>query len=188
MIEYMKPEVKIIFPGYASADNGGRSCSNIILIKTGDHNIIVDPGTVPSQEVLIDKLKAEELTVSDIDIVFLTHWHTDHARNVGFFGEAKVLDFFGWWEGDLFTGYKPGDLEQIELLRTPGHSNDNITFIIETEQGKVAICGDVFWKENFPAKDPFASDLNELTKSRTKVLKIADFIIPGHGEMFEVKR
>ncbi len=183
----MKPKVKIIFPGYESAENNGRSCSNVVLIRTDDRNIIVDPGTLPSQEILIEKLKQEKLSVADIDIVFLTHSHIDHTRNVGMFAIAKVLDFWGWWDGDLSSEYQNSDLEYIILYHTPGHSYDGVTLLVDSEDGKIAICGDVFWKKDYPKKDPFATDLKALKKSRKKVLKMADFVIPGHGEMFSTK-
>lgn len=59
---------------------------------------------------------------------------------------------------------------------------------VKTDKGIVAICGDVFWKENFPEDDPYASDKEKLKESRKKVLEIADWVIPGHGKIFKVKR
>ena len=52
----------------------------------------------------------------------------------------------------------------------------------------VAVCGDVFWTENQPAIDPYATDLKELEKSRGLVLKNVDWIIPGHGPMYKVNK
>jgi glyoxylase-like metal-dependent hydrolase (beta-lactamase superfamily II) len=58
--------------------------------------------------------------------------------------------------------------------------------LIKTEKGLVAIVGDVFWKENFPIEDSYASDKEKLQEGRKKILKIADWVIPGHGKIFKV--
>jgi len=63
----------------------------------------------------------------------------------------------------------------------------------------VAIVSDVFWwsdeeeqktdKESLMNhEDPYVKNKEELMKSRKKVLEIADYIIPGHGKMFKVKK
>jgi len=55
--------------------------------------MIVDPGVLESQQILIDKLKEQELSVNDINIVCITHSHIDHYRNIGMFPEAKHWSF-----------------------------------------------------------------------------------------------
>ena len=56
--------------------------------------------------------------------------------------------------------------------------------LVKTDKGKVAICGDVFWKKGLPKVDPYADSPKELVKSRAKVLEMADFIVPGHSGMY----
>lgn len=74
--------------------------------------------------------------------------------------------------------------DDIKIIKTPGHSYDGITLFVKTGRGVIAICGDVFWKENSPKNDPYASDKEKLQESRKRVLEMADYIIPGHGKMF----
>ncbi len=181
-------EVKILVEGYISADTGGHSCSTIVLVKDKNLKIIVDPGTVPDQNLIKERLKEEGLNVDDINMVFITHSHMDHYRNIGMFPKAKVLDYWGWWEGDVWKKANENVTEDIKVIKTPGHSQDSITFLVKTEKGTVAICGDVFWKENFPEDDPYATDKEKLKESRKKVLEMADWIIPGHGKMYKVKK
>jgi len=180
--------VKILFPGYSSGDADGRSCSNILLVSDAGHNIIVDPGTLPDQNILVEKLRAENLTPADIDIVYLTHSHLDHFRSIGLFPEAKVLDFWGWWQTDVCLDYEGQVTADIEMIKTPGHSADGTTLLVKTADGLIAICGDVFWQENFPNPDPLAVDLQVLEKSRQTVLALADWVIPGHGPMFKSEK
>jgi len=181
--------IKILLKGYVSADSGGRTRPTMTLIRNGKQTILTDPGVTRNQKVILDALKKEGLLPEKIDVVFITHGHTDHTRNIGFFAKAKILDYFGWWKNDVFEDYKKGDLGAgIEIIKTPGHSYDGISLIIKTEKSDIIICGDVFWKKDFPKIDPFAEDQKQLNKSRGEILKLADYVVPGHGEMFKVKK
>ena len=179
--------IKILIEGYTSGDTGGRSCSTITLVRDGKINMIIDPGTLSEPDLLVRALNKEKLSVSDINIVGITHAHTDHNRNVGMFPKAKVLDYWGWWKGDIWTKANKQISDNIQILKTPGHSDDSITFLVRTDDGVTAICGDVFWKKDGPKKDPYATNPDKLAESRRSVLKKADWIIPGHGKTFLTK-
>jgi glyoxylase-like metal-dependent hydrolase (beta-lactamase superfamily II) len=186
-------EVKVLIKGYASADSLESSgvettCPTITLIKDGENMIVVDPGVLESQDVLKSRLAEEELKIEDVDYVFLTHSHPDHHMNTGMFALAKKLEFYGLWDGNKCLEWQSNFSNDIEIVRTPGHSDDSLTFLVKTDLGKVAICGDVFWKENFPDNDPYANDLGKLVASRKKVLETADYIIPGHGDIYKVNK
>jgi len=191
-------EVKIIHEGWINADckKAGKELTTsptISLIKDEGITAIVDPGEMPSQQVLIDELKNEGLEIKDITHVFVTHSHIDHYRNVGMFPEtAIVVEFFGQWQegrDSEATDLKFGKFSKnIEIISTSGHNYDGISFLVTTDKGVVAVVGDVWWKENYPTKDPYATDLNELEKSRKKILDLADYIVPGHGKMFKIEK
>jgi len=186
-------EVKILVEGYTNADskdNSGeeKTCPTITLVKDGNLNIVVDPGILESQDILIEALKKEGLTVDDVDIVFITHSHLDHYRNIGMFAEAKTLEYFGLWNKSTIEERKEQLTDNIKIIETPGHSSDALTMLVNTKDGIVAICGDVFWKENEPGDDPYASDKSKLSESRKKILEISDWVIPGHGKMFKVNK
>ena len=189
----MVAEVKVLIEGSTNADGLAegeeeRSWPTITLIKDNGLNIVTDPGTLRNQRLLIDALAKENLTVDTIDMVFLTHSHIDHFRNVGMFPTAKVLEFYGIWEEDTVEEWKEQFSEDIQIIKTPGHIVNGLTFLVKTKEGVVGVVGDVFWKENFPEKDEYASDLAKLAESRKLVLREADFIIPGHGPLFKVKK
>lgn len=162
-----------------------RTCSTISLIRDGNFNIISDPGSMTDPGNLIDKLEESGLTPVDINLAFISHAHPDHYRYLGLFPKARVLDYWGLWDGDrCHMGIRFVN-ENIYAVKTPGHSFDSITLLVHTGQGKFAICGDVFWEKDFFGKDPYASDPIALEKSRKWVLEWADFIVPGHGDMFK---
>jgi len=77
--------------------------------------------------------------------------------------------------------------DNIKIIKTPGHNFSSITLLVKTDKGNVAICGDVFWKENFPDEDEYADEPKKLKQSRENILKLADYIIPGHADMYKVK-
>jgi len=186
-------EVKILIEGYTTADSavsGGeeKTCPTITLVREGDIIMIVDPGVLENQKMLVDKLNEEGLSVDDINVVCITHSHLDHYRNIGMFAVAKSLEYWGLWDRNTVEDWKEQFTENIRIIKTPGHSYDSITLLVKTNNGIVAICGDVFWKEDFPKDDPYASDKEKLEESRKKILEVADWIIPGHGKMFKVEK
>lgn len=185
----MLAEVKVLLEGFLSNDFGDEKTQpTISLVTDGDVIMIVDPGTLESRQILIEKIMDAGFEVDDINYVFITHSHIDHYKNIGMFPNAKVLEFFGVWEDNKVTDYMDDFTENIKILKTPGHNDTSLTLLVSTDQGKVAICGDVFWKENKPEVDTYAQDLKKLQESRKLVQDMADFIIPGHGPMYKVTK
>jgi glyoxylase-like metal-dependent hydrolase (beta-lactamase superfamily II) len=182
-------DVKVLVKGYTSSDSGDeKTQATISLIRDGNIIMVVDPGVLESQQVLIDALKKEGLGIKDINYVGLTHSHLDHYRNIGLFPDAKTVEFYGIWDKNTAVDWKEDFSSNIKIIKTPGHSRTGISFLVNTAKGKVAVVGDVFWKENYPETDPYTNDNQELKKSRKLVLKLADFIVPGHADMFKVKK
>ena len=190
-------EVKILSKGYARAlKNGFVANSPIVLIKSKGRNIIADPGC--EREKLLTGLKRVKLNTSDIDFVFLTHGHIDHSILAGIFENAQIVDELYVYDKDVITkhnGTIPGT--DCTVLRTPGHIQGHCSLLVPTKEGVYAIAGDVFWwlqdqKQEVdvtkPDNDPEHMDLQKLIASRKKLLEVADFIIPGHGKMFEVEK
>jgi len=181
-------EIKVLIEGYTSSETKGHSCSTVVLVRDKGINMVVDPGTLPRQEILVKKLEEEGLNVNDINVVFITHSHMDHYKNIGMFPKAKALDYWGWWEGDVWKECSGKVTDSIRIIKTPGHNYDGVTLLVKTDKGTVAICGDVIWKENQPEKDKYATDMEALKESRKKVRELADWIVPGHGKMFRVEK
>jgi len=128
----------------------------------------------------------------------LTHNHPDHVFLSSIFENAKVIDELYIYSGDIIT--KHGGIipdTDLKIIRTPGHMEEHCSLVVPTRQGTYVVAGDVFWwleneKQEIniskPDNDPEHMDLQKLIASRKKVLEIADYIIPGHGKMFKVKK
>jgi len=186
-------EVKVLIEGYARKEERGWSASSTVtLIKSGKKNVIADPGF--DRNKLLDALKKEKLAVSDIDFVFLTHGHIDHTLLAGIFENAKIVDelyIYRTKEIVAHNGTIPGT--DLKVIRTPGHMEEHCSLAAETEKGIYVVAGDVFWwmdgeKQEVdigkPDSDPEHMDIRKLIASRKKILETANWIIPGHGKMF----
>ena len=186
-------EVKVLVPGYTNADSikageEEKTCATITLVKDKGIIMVVDPGVLESRQIIIDALEKEGLSVNNVNIVCLTHSHIDHYRNIGMFPYAKTLEFYGLWDKNTVDDWKEQFTDDIKIIKTPGHDKTSITLLVKTDKGIVAICGDVFWKENFPEEDKYADNPKKLKESRKKIIELADYIIPGHADIYKVKK
>lgn len=194
-----KYEVKIIQTGYARrlSPSEVQADGNITLVK-GPKNIIVDTGGPWDREMILGALAAEGLDVKDIQYVICTHGHSDHTGNNNLFTDATFVVSFDISKGDLYTfhDFKSGEPyridEDVEVMPTPGHTGQDVSVIVRTKEGVVAIAGDLFeceedledeslWRVN-------SSNETEQEQNRKRLLTLADFIIPGHGGMFRIRQ
>jgi glyoxylase-like metal-dependent hydrolase (beta-lactamase superfamily II) len=191
-------KVKVLVEGYAKEVDGVEfASSTATLVQDSGKNIVVDPGM--DRKRLLRALEKEGLEPNGIDFVVMTHAHPDHILLVGIFENAEVLDsteihsFDGKIQGH--KGKIPGT--EVKIIRTPGHDQGQCSVLADTDDGIVIIASDLFWwAEGAEQKtdreslmglgDPYMKDKAALRKSRKKVLEMADYVIPGHGEMFRV--
>lgn len=189
--------IKILVEGYANknADGSFNASPSSILVESNGKKVIIDPGA--NDKLFLKNLAAENLTVDDIDIVFLTHYHPDHFLNIRLFPNHPIYDGETIYESDLETFFAdkiPGT--EIEVIPTPGHAHEHVALKVEVDGEIYVIAQDVFWwmdgeqnsdteEELMRLQDPFMKDEQALMKSRQKVLEIADWIIPGHGKIFK---
>lgn len=200
-------EVKILVEGLHKPLEDGRvkiGCTTT-LIKS-DKNIIVDPGAFVNRDKLLEALKSEGLEPEKIETIILTHLHIDHTANISLFENAKVfMRFRGETSyGGQFQKISEGYLQRFDILNdpiaegvkiieTPGHTSDSITILVNTNAGVIAIAGDALGGEDQmdlnKKPDPnIFYDVDKFDISRKKIIEIADWIIPGHGKMFKVKK
>ena len=190
-------DLRILNEGSARREGEGWiAVPNTILVVEGRTKIIVDPGNHPK---LLDLMEVRSVWPEEIETVFLTHSHIDHSLNIRFFPDATIVDGQYRYRG---TGIMPHDGKiqgtDIEIVPTPGHSLDHASLIVPTDQGKTAVCGDLYWWESDTKQrtdyssllfleDPFAVDRDLLMSSRRTIMRMADRFIPGHGSPFEIR-
>lgn len=179
----MTAKLDILVTGRAD-DRVTGTCS---VIRSGDRVVVVDPGMVAERALLLDPLEALGLGAADVTDVVISHHHPDHTVNIALFGEVPVHDHATTYERDLWTDREPGPFDltpDVRLLPTPGHTPQDLTTLVTTDNGLVALTH-LWWTEDGPADDPFAPDRELLRRSREQVLELAPvLVVPGHGAPF----
>lgn len=184
-------KVTVLINGYVKGA-GSKVVPTTTLIQDGNKNILVDPGMgAHKKTVLQNALKKFELNFGDINIIFCTHYHLDHTQFVGLFSKAALIDYKYSYKNNNWLEHK-GDGYHLSpnvcIIHTSGHTIEHASLLVKTEKGNVVVAGDLWWHSNFqPRRDSMAWNQEILEKSRKKILKVADYVIPGHGKMVKVK-
>jgi len=164
--------------------------------------VLVDTLSPWDKELLLAALAREGLTPNDVTHLVCTHGHPDHVGNNNLFTSAKMhIMGHAIHHNDVYRELESDGLNldpdgSVRVIATPGHTLDSISLVVVTgtkEQGTVVIAGDNFEKEE-DLQDPDlwksagSEDEEKQTESRQKVLDLADWVVPGHGNMFRPPR
>ena len=184
------------------------------LLEGNGHKILIDTGGsepdgkkwMPYErkenETLPAALKEQGVNPEEIDAVFFTHLHWDHAggneslTKAKFYVQKSEYDFIKEAEHpgferelvlkniyELIDGDASNVIDGISVMLTPGHSVGSQSIIVDTSDGKVIIAGDLIptyynMKEHIPNGGTYNIDI--ITKSMEKVLALGLPVLPGH--------
>ena len=145
---------------------------NCYIVEKDGECIIIDPGDE------VDKI-IESITYPPVAIL-ITHNHFDHVGALLSLKEKyniPVYDYNNLKEGELSTGKF-----NIDVIYTPGHTSDSITFYFKEEE--IMFTGDFLFKNTIGRTDLPTGNFKEMQKSIRKILTYSDIIkvYPGHGE------
>jgi len=176
--------VHLLHAGYARNEGVAGTVS---LVIDGSAMIVVDPGMVADRDLILAPLQAHGVAPEQVTHVVITHHHPDHTINIALFPNAEVVDLGARYRGDQWLDH-PGDGHRVSdhatLILTPGHTREDATLLVETDDGVVA-CTHAWWRaDRTPEIDPLADDQAALEVSRARILAAADTIVPGHGAPF----
>ena len=175
---------------FTAPDGVRRVASTVALIQSERAIVVADPGMVKDRGLILDPLKRAGVSPQDVTHIFISHHHPDHTVNIALFPNAEVVDFWGTYKADMWRDHDdqyalaPG----ITVLRTPGHTKEDASLVIETAEGIYALTHCWWYPDLTPEKDPTAWDQAKLDESRQKLLTLADWIVPGHGKMVKNPR
>ena len=170
--------------------DGDHVTSSVSLILDGDARLVVDPGMVPDRRQIIEDLASLGVTPEGVTHVLFTHHHPDHTLNAALFPNADVVDAWATYRGDLWLdhsgdGYRP--TPHVRLLSTPGHTAQDVTWLVETNDGVMACTHAWGLADSRPEDDSYATDTAALAQSRERILEAADVVVPGHDAPFSAR-
>lgn len=179
-------------------DTGVKSSDDPYIRDRG--RTIGEPGGGP--EPIIDGLSNLGYSAEDVDQVILTHLHHDHSSNNDLFPEAEFivhqieLDaannplpvFIRSYPDDNVRSLNDLDVttidddyklrEGIDLVFTPGHSQGQISVIVETGRGPHALVADLAYNRH--NLEPGISSIIDASGEEIKVTQSeGDYLPPG---------
>jgi glyoxylase-like metal-dependent hydrolase (beta-lactamase superfamily II) len=171
----------VLYTGYGTPN----VAATVGYIEDGDRRVVTDPGMVRHRSVILDPLAALGVAPEQVTDVVFSHHHPDHTLNAALFPNARFHDHWAIYQGDRWRwrdaeGYQL--TPAVKLIRTPGHTPQDITVLAGTAHGVVAFTH--LWNDAGAVGDRHAVDLDELHAGRRRVLAIAEVIVPGHGPAF----
>ncbi len=142
----------------------GNLQNNCYIIKKGDICMIIDP----SCNAQLIKEKCKGLKVVEI---LVTHHHFDHV------GALEELENTYNIKHNTFP-----KIFNYEIIKTPGHSSDSITFYFKDE--KIMFTGDFLFYHTIGRCDLPTGNIEDMQKSLKQISKYPDDIkiYPGHGK------
>ena len=180
-------EVHVLHEGYVGLEGDDERVSGTVtLIVDGEAVIVVDPGMVADRGALLAALAAHGPRQEDVTDVVFSHHHPDHTVNAALFHNARIHDHWAIYQGDRWLDRDAHGAvlaPSVRLLRTPGHTSEDISTVASTADGVYA-CTHAWWSAAGPEEDPLGTDAAALKASRDLLLKVATVIVPGHGAPF----
>ena len=139
--------------------------TNCYILKKENKCIIIDPGDEAA------KIK-EACKDCEVEEILVTHHHFDHILAL------KELENTYHLKHNTFLR----KTFQYEIIATPGHASDSLTFYFKEEH--VMFTGDFLFYHTIGRCDLETSSIPDMKKSLEKISKYLDNIIiyPGHGK------
>lgn len=140
--------------------------TNCYILTLNNESLIIDPGD--NYELIKQNIKGKLIGI------LITHYHFDHVGALSYFKDIKTYDVYNLKEGtnriNNFT---------FEMIKTPGHKEDLISFLFENK----LFCGDFIFEGSIGRCDLKGGNFTEMKNSIKKILKYHNLIIyPGHGD------
>jgi glyoxylase-like metal-dependent hydrolase (beta-lactamase superfamily II) len=112
----MATTYEILVPGNSLEWSGGfLGFANLTLVTTSEGTLLFDTGHYINRAALVAALAARDMAPGDVDEVFLSHIHFDHADNVDLFTHATHLS----GQGRLGVRAQSGEGRPVHPLGDP---------------------------------------------------------------------
>lgn len=207
-------KIDVLFQGFpGTITRGYMSWSSIVYVESAGHKILFDTGSMSERTQLPKALQARGLSMGDIDLLVLSHFHHDHVMNYEYFPNARILlheQEAAWVNSDpddwpipkyLFPAVeKTGRLELVakdgeiapgvSTLLSPGHTPGCMSLVLRAAGEPVTVlAGDAVKNLTELATGEVAMSHDNAASARSirRIRDIADFVIPGHDRTLKVQ-
>jgi N-acyl homoserine lactone hydrolase len=183
--------VEVLCPGMIRRDGLAvlEAHSTVTLISSGQRRMLVDTSSPEYRGRLLQALAAKGIGPDDIEVLVLTHMHHDHIGNIGLFPNAVIYAHELESPGRNIKRVKQ-DMELwdgVGLMHTPGHTRGSMSVMVRAER-RYAITGDAIPTQDNVRKwvpPGMHYDREVAMDSLSRLVSMADTIVPGHGPAFE---
>lgn len=188
--------------------------ANAVLLH-GDRTVLIDTGHVRALDTTLAGLRAADgRTPADVDAVWLTHPHSDHAGGTRTFQKAgadvwahpeTARRVGAWDERAMWIGYADQVHERFTVSHTvdagepvsvngltfdtvhvPGHAGGMVALYCATH--RLLITADALWENGFGPLNPCIEGEDVIAQQRDSVTRLAALdvalVLPGHGPAF----
>jgi glyoxylase-like metal-dependent hydrolase (beta-lactamase superfamily II) len=169
------------------ADNPGPMTldgTNTYVLSAGSGNVVVDPGP------LLDAHLRAVTDLGPVAATLLTHGHLDHSAATGRFHQltgAPVLamDPLLCIDGDALV-QDGATIEiaglSIEVLHTPGHTADSVSFVVRGGEQSAVLTGDTILGRGTTVVAYPDGQLGPYLESLARLRELRGvLLLPGHG-------
>ncbi len=138
--------------------------TNCYIVTKGKETIIIDPGDEAGK---IIKAGEEKNIVG----ILVTHHHSDHIGSL-----KEIEEYYHLKANEINFNW------HMEILKTPGHTADSLSFYFPKEQ--VLFSGDFIFLDSIGRCDLPTGDFKKMQASLKMISSYPDKIIiyPGHGK------
>jgi len=207
--------INILFYGFpGKITRGYMSWSSIIYIEAAGKKIMFDTGSMVERSVLPARMKKCGVDMADIDMVILSHFHHDHASNIDYFKNAKILlheNECKYIESNpddwallkymypplkhsgrlkIISG-EPEICQGVKIIMTPGHTPGCMSLVLhEKDKSVIVLAGDAVKNLAELSTGSVAMSRNneESNNSIKRIRNMANIVIPGHDRVLKIEK
>jgi glyoxylase-like metal-dependent hydrolase (beta-lactamase superfamily II) len=174
--------LQVLSTGYLA----GRFASTVTFVRDDSALIVVNPGMVANIECILRPLRDLGVRPEAITDVILLAARPAHIVNAALFPGARLHDAAAIYQDDTMARRRADGFlisPSVRLIETPGHRPDDLTLLVATPRGIVALTH--LWKSRSDgAERPTDGEPDALRQAKTRVLAVASRIVPAHGAAF----
>jgi len=206
-------KIDVLFRGFPGRmTRGYMGWSSIVHVEHAGHKLLFDTGGMGERPELPKRFAEHGLSIKDIDILVLSHFHHDHVMNFDYFDKARILlheKEAAWvlsnpddWPTPKYLFPALQNTGRLELIRkdeeilpgiqtllSPGHTPGCMSLVLRDQNMPTTVlAGDAVKNMTELATGQVGMSLDNAASARSirRIREIAQIVIPGHDRILQV--